>query len=87
MLASMKLAITLRSQGQLQRTMEICQQQIQSANECGLSQTPLSGLLLAMWGEVLVELNDLDRALHQAIKGFFDTPEKSFSIRGAGERT
>jgi len=69
LLAGMKLAITLRSQGHLQRTVEICQQQIQSANECGLSQTPLNGLLLVIWGEVLVELDDLDGALHQAIKG------------------
>ena len=39
MLASLKLAITLRDQGQLQRTMEICQQQLQLADESGLSQT------------------------------------------------
>ncbi|HET6447060.1 MAG TPA: LuxR C-terminal-related transcriptional regulator [candidate division Zixibacteria bacterium] len=69
MLASMKLAITLRSQGKLRQTMEICEQQIQVANEYGLSQTSLVGLLLMIWGEVLAEINDLDGALRQANKG------------------
>jgi LuxR family maltose regulon positive regulatory protein len=69
MLASMKLAITLKSQGRLQRTMEICRQQIQVAEECGLSQTSLFGLLLAILGEALAEINDLDEALHQAENG------------------
>ena len=69
MLASMKLAITLRAQGRLQRTMEICQQQIQAARECGLSQTSLFGLLLAIKGEVLAEKNDLDEAIQQAKNG------------------
>jgi ATP/maltotriose-dependent transcriptional regulator MalT len=69
MLASMKLAITLRSQGRLQRTMEICQQQIQLARECGLSQTSLFGLLLAIMGEALAEINDLDEAIHQVKNG------------------
>jgi LuxR family maltose regulon positive regulatory protein len=52
-LASMKLAITLRSQGRLQRTIEICQQQVELAKECGLSQASVVGLLLMIWGEVL----------------------------------
>ena len=69
MLASMKLAITLRSQGKLRQTMEICEQQIQVANEYGFSQTSLVGLLLAIWGEVLAEKNDLDGAERQAKKG------------------
>ncbi len=69
MLASMKLAITLRAQGNLQRTIDICQQQVQIGNDFGLSQTSLIGLLLVIWGEVLAELNDLDGAMHQAIKG------------------
>ncbi len=69
MLASMKLAITLRSQGQLQQVIALCRQQIQLANECGLSTSPLKGLLLAILGEVLVELDDRDQALHQVILG------------------
>ena len=66
---NLKVAITLRSQGQLQRTIEICQQQIQFANEFGLSQTRAVGWLLAIWGEVLAELNDLDGAIDKAKKG------------------
>jgi LuxR family maltose regulon positive regulatory protein len=34
-----------------------------------MSQTGTAGWLLAIWGEALAELNDLDRALHQAKKG------------------
>ncbi len=69
LIASLKLAVTLRQQGRLQRTIEICQQQLQLANESGLSQTAMAGWLLAIWGEVLAELNDLDGAIHQAKKG------------------
>ena len=28
-----------------------------------------AGWVLAIWGELLAELNDLDRAVHQALKG------------------
>jgi LuxR family maltose regulon positive regulatory protein len=69
MLASLKLAITERSQGRLQRTMEICQQQIQTATECGLSNMPVVGSFLVVRGEVLAESNDLDEALQQATRG------------------
>ena len=69
MLASMKVAITLREQGQLQRTIESCQQQVRIADEYGLSHTGLIGLLLLIEGEVLAERNDLDGAIRQAEKG------------------
>jgi LuxR family maltose regulon positive regulatory protein len=68
-LANLKVAVTLRQQGRLQRVIEICQQQMQLANESGLSQTVVAGWLLAIWGEVLAELNDLDGAIQQAKKG------------------
>ncbi len=68
-IANLKLAVTLRMQGQLQRIVEICQEQMQLANENGVSQTVVAGWLLAIWGEVLAELNDLDMAMHQAKKG------------------
>ncbi|MFL7892673.1 MAG: LuxR C-terminal-related transcriptional regulator [Anaerolineales bacterium] len=70
MLANLQLAITLRSQGQLQRTVEICQQQLQFAKEYGLAKTRLTGYLMAIWGETLAELNDLSAALDQARTGF-----------------
>ena len=69
LIANLKLAITLRQQGQLQRAIEICRQQMKFAGENGLSQTIVVGWLLAIWGEVLAELNDLDTALHQTKKG------------------
>ncbi|MCK4784630.1 MAG: hypothetical protein KAV87_12830, partial [Desulfobacteraceae bacterium] len=69
LISSMKMAVTMRQQGRLERVIEICQQQLQLANESGLSQTVVVGWLLAIWGEILAEINDLDGALHQAKKG------------------
>jgi LuxR family maltose regulon positive regulatory protein len=69
LIASMKLAVTMRQQGRLHEVIEICQRQLQLANESGLSQTAVVGWLLAIWGEVLAEVNDLDGALHQAKNG------------------
>jgi len=69
LIASMKLAVTMRQQGRLEQVIEVCQQHLQLANECGLSQTVVVGWLLSIWGEVLAELNDLDRAIRQARKG------------------
>jgi LuxR family maltose regulon positive regulatory protein len=69
MLAYIKVAITTREQGQLQRTLEICQQQIQLAAKNGLSRGSVAGCLLAIWGEVLVELGDMEGALAQARRG------------------
>jgi LuxR family maltose regulon positive regulatory protein len=69
LIASLKLAVTLRVRGQLQRIARICRQQAQLANESGWAHTAVVGWLLAIWGEVLAELNDLDGAIHQARKG------------------
>ena len=69
LIASMKLAVTLRLQGKLEQVLEICQQQLQLANESGLSQTVVTGWLLAIWGEVLAERNDPDGAIEKARKG------------------
>jgi LuxR family maltose regulon positive regulatory protein len=69
LIASMKLAVTMRQRGQLKQVTEICQQQLQLANESGLAQTVVVGWLLAIWGEVLAELNDLDEAIRQAKQG------------------
>ena len=67
--ASLKLASTLRAQGRLQQTLQICQQQMKPAEACGLSETATVGCLLAISGEVLAELDDLDGALQQAKRG------------------
>ena len=63
--ANLKLASTLRAQGRLGRTLEICRQQMQPASAVGLSQTHIIGCLLAIWGEVLAESGDLDGAIRQ----------------------
>ncbi|UCC75826.1 MAG: tetratricopeptide repeat protein [Anaerolineales bacterium] len=67
--ASMKLALNLRSQGRLQQAIEVCQQQLKLAGEKSLLQTEMVGWLLAIWGEILAELDDLEGALKQASEG------------------
>ena len=67
--ASMKLALNLRSQGRLQHAIKVCRQQLKLAGEKSLLQTEMVGWLLAIWGEILAELNDLEGALKQASKG------------------
>jgi LuxR family maltose regulon positive regulatory protein len=69
MLSSLKVAVILRMQGKLKETIVICQQQMEFSKEFGLSQTGMTGWLLAVWGETLAELNDLDDALRHAKKG------------------
>jgi LuxR family maltose regulon positive regulatory protein len=69
LIASMKLAVTVRQQGQLNQAIEICRQQLLLAGKSGLSQTAVVGWLLAIWGEILAELDDLDGANHQVSKG------------------
>jgi LuxR family maltose regulon positive regulatory protein len=65
----MKLAITIRWFGKLEQVMEICQKQFDRAVENGLLHTVVTGWLLAIWGETLAELNDLDGALDKAKQG------------------
>jgi LuxR family maltose regulon positive regulatory protein len=69
LVASMRLAVTMRMQGKLDQVLQICQRQSKVLNASGLSQITEYGFLLAILGEVLAELNDLDGALHQASKG------------------
>jgi LuxR family maltose regulon positive regulatory protein len=69
LIANLKLTFTLRAQGRLQQILDICQQQIQRADACGLSQTTVVGSLWTMWGDVLAEINDLDGALPRVKKG------------------
>ena len=69
LIASLKLTAALRQQGRLQRVIEICRQQARLATESGLSQTAMAGSLFAVWGEVVCEWNDLDRAIDYVKKG------------------
>jgi LuxR family maltose regulon positive regulatory protein len=69
MLANLKLASTLRAQGRLQQTIDVCQAQIGPAEELGVIQSNTVGVILGIWGEALAELNDLEGAIHQAKNG------------------
>ncbi len=68
-LANLKVAVTLRSQGQLSRVIEICRQQMAYAADCGMTQAAVSGWLLAIWAEALAERNQLDEAIAMAEEG------------------
>ncbi len=69
LIANLKLTFTLKAQGRLQEIPDICQQQIQLADACGLAQTTVVGSLWTMWGDILTELNDLASALPRVKKG------------------
>lgn len=49
LIAYLNLAVTLRQQGQLQQVLKICQQQVQFANENGMTQTIVVGWFYAIW--------------------------------------
>jgi ATP/maltotriose-dependent transcriptional regulator MalT len=66
---TLKLALILRHQGQLRRSRDICERQVLSADENGISEAGVVGGLLATWGEVLAELHDLDGAIDRAKRG------------------
>jgi LuxR family maltose regulon positive regulatory protein len=65
---SAKLALNLKAQGRLLQVLEFCQQRVQHAIESGMSQTAVAGWLLAIWGDVMAEINDLDEALDLVVK-------------------
>jgi LuxR family maltose regulon positive regulatory protein len=69
LLAHLKVAITLREQGQLQRTIELCQEQLEFASRSGLMHASVPGGFQAIWGEVLAELGDLESALDLVTRG------------------
>ncbi|WP_420630268.1 LuxR C-terminal-related transcriptional regulator [Candidatus Leptofilum sp.] len=68
-IANLKLALTLRTRGQLAQVVEICQQQLYIVDEYGNCPPVLVGWLMAVWGEALAEMNDLDGAIRQMKKG------------------
>ncbi len=69
LVSAMKLAITVRMQGQLQRAIAICQQHHYLATERGVSQMAVVGWLFAIWAEALAEINELDEALTKGRRG------------------
>jgi LuxR family maltose regulon positive regulatory protein len=69
LLAHLKVAITLREQGRLQRTIELCQEQLEFASRSGLMHASVPGGFQEIWGEVLAELGDLEGALDLVTRG------------------
>ncbi len=69
MIVNLRLAEILRQQGELPQVIDICRRQLTIADESGISKSAVVGWLLGIWGEVLAELNQLDRALELAQKG------------------
>ena len=59
---NLNLAETLRQQGKLQQVIEICERQLKDVDANGIAESPLAGWLFGIWGEVLAEKNELDRA-------------------------
>ena len=79
MLTSLRLSVTLRQRGRLRQVLEVCLHLIQLADENGLAQTAITGWLLATWGEVLAELNNLDEATDKAGKGV-ELTERGYDV-------
>jgi LuxR family maltose regulon positive regulatory protein len=75
LLAHLKVAITLREQGWLQRTIDLCQEQLEFASRSGLMHTSVPGGFLAIWGEVLAEMGDLEEAL-ELVSRAMDSAER-----------
>jgi LuxR family maltose regulon positive regulatory protein len=69
MIVNLRLAEILRQQGELQQVIDICQCQLAMAEESGISEASVVGWLLGIWGEVLAELNQLDRATELSKRG------------------
>jgi LuxR family maltose regulon positive regulatory protein len=69
MMVHLRLAEILRQQGKLQQVLYLCERQSERAGKSGLSESAVVGWLFGIWGEVLAELDQLDRAIDQATKG------------------
>jgi LuxR family maltose regulon positive regulatory protein len=69
LIATMKLAVNLRQQGRLLEIVDLLEEELQLVKEAGMSQTDVFGCIYAIWGEVLVEFNDLEAGTDLAAKG------------------
>jgi len=68
-LAALKLATTLREQGELYRTRDLCNDQVRLAEKNNLAEINMVGCIRTILGEVLAEFNDLERAIQHARQG------------------
>jgi LuxR family maltose regulon positive regulatory protein len=83
LLAHLKVAITLREQGRLQRTIELCQEQLEFASKNGLMRAAVPGGFLAIWGEALGEMGDLEGA-HDLVARGMESAERGGESLVAG---
>lgn len=83
MIASLRLAETLRQKGSLQQITNICEQQMRNAKQSRLSKSVVAGSLLAIWGEVLAEFNELDSA-ERKVKQGVDLTERGSDVAMIG---
>jgi len=67
--AALKLASTLREQGELYRTRDLCNDQVTLAEKNNLAEMSFVGCVRTLLGEVLAEFNDLERAIQHARQG------------------
>jgi len=78
-----RLAIALRQRGQLQQVLDICGEQVQFSVSSSMLYPNATGLLLAIWGETLAEVNDLSGALQKATDGL-ELAERSGNVVSIG---
>jgi LuxR family maltose regulon positive regulatory protein len=69
MIVRLRLAEILRQQGKLQEVLTICEQQYKEADDNGFAEWTIVGWLLGIWGEALVERNELEQGLEKAKRG------------------
>jgi LuxR family maltose regulon positive regulatory protein len=69
LITNLNLAETLWQQGQIKAVVEICEHQMQFATEHDLTETPIMGWLLGLWGIALAEMNQIEPALDLTRKG------------------
>jgi LuxR family transcriptional regulator, maltose regulon positive regulatory protein len=62
LLAGTKLAVAYKHQGHLHRVEELCQQLVRFANSGEQPHTEMAGKVYAIWGDILCEWNELERA-------------------------
>jgi LuxR family maltose regulon positive regulatory protein len=69
LVASLKLASTLKEQGKLQQAIEMCEEELELARTAGFSQTGSAGCLMTLQADILAEINDLEKAATQGAAG------------------
>jgi LuxR family maltose regulon positive regulatory protein len=83
MLSHLRLAETLRELGELKQIINLCERQMGYAKEFGISNTVVAGYMLAVWGEVLAELDQLGEGIVRAREGV-DLTERGRDVAMVG---